>query len=274
MESPQSQSSQSVLPTLPELRTAFFFGRTIRYYDIGSGPPLVLIHGIGGDADEWAFCFEALSAKHRVIALDLLGFGRSDKPAIEYCIAVFVEVLDHFLRGLDIPCANLVGSSLGGWTAAAFALRFPERVNKLILVDTAGVWAGPTDLPFDLRVSTHAHMRDVMERVFYDESLATEELVELAYRQHLERGDSNTIDRLLENLRDGGERLDDTIAQLTMPVLVIWGEKDEMITVENGRRIHQLVPHSQLEIIPQCGHLPAIEKPAEFVGLLLEFTKD
>ena len=259
---------------LPDLRTASFFGRDLRYYDIGSGPPLVLIHGIGGDADEWVFCLEALSAQHRVIALDLLGFGRSDKPAIEYNIAVFVEVLDHFLRGLDIPRASLVGNSLGGWVAASFALRFPHRVDKLVLVSTAGVWAGPTDLPFDLHVSTHAHMRYVMERVFYDKSLATDELVELAYRQHLERGDGYTTVSLLQNLRDGRERLDDTISQLRMPVLVIWGEQDELIPVENARRIHELLPASRLEIVPQCGHLPALEKPAEFVRLVTDFLRE
>jgi len=258
---------------LPDLRSASYFGRALRYYDLGSGPPLILIHGIGGDADEWALCIEALSARHRVLALDLLGFGRSDKPAIEYGIAVFVEVLDHFLRELDIPRAALVGNSLGGWIAAAFALHFPERVNKLALVDTAGVWTGPTDLPFDPRVSTHAHMRDIMEQVFYDKSLATNELVDLAYRQHLERGDGYTIDRLLQNLRAGQERLDDTISQLTMPVLLIWGEEDDLIPVENARRIHQLIPGSRLEIIPQCGHLPALEKPAEFVRLVTDFLR-
>ena len=77
MGSSESNAPQFVLPPLPELRSTTVFGRTIRYYDIGSGAPLVLIHGIGGDADEWAFCLGALGASHRVIALDLLGFGRS-----------------------------------------------------------------------------------------------------------------------------------------------------------------------------------------------------
>ena len=110
-----------------------------------------------------------------------------------------------------------------------------------------------------------------MEHVFYDKSLATDELVDLAYRQHLERGDGDTIDRLLQNLRGGRERLDDNIAKLSLPVLVIWGEEDELIPVENGRRIHELVPGSRLEIIPRCGHLPALEKPREFVRLVTDF---
>src|SRR4029077_18597256 len=115
---------------LPPLRSATVFGRTICYYDVGRGPALVLVHGVGGDADQWAFCYAALSASHRVIALDLLGFGRSDKPLIDYRIAGFVEVLDRFLTNIGIARAHFLGHSLGGWIVTAFALRFPERSNN------------------------------------------------------------------------------------------------------------------------------------------------
>ena len=262
-----------ILPALPELRTTSFFGRSIRYYDVGSGPPLVLIHGIGGDADEWAFCLGALSASHRVIALDLLGFGRSDKPVIEYCIAVFVEVLEAFLRKLDIARPTLVGASLGGWIAAAFALRNPIALDKLILVDAAGVWGDTKELPIDLHVSTRDHMREIMEMIFCDKALATDALIDLAYEQHLERGDGYTIHRVLQNLRNGREFLDDRIAALTVPTLLIWGEEDQLIPVATGRRIHRLISGSRLEVIPQCGHLPALEKPIEFSNCVVNFLR-
>jgi len=262
-----------ILPSLPQLRAASFFGRNIRYYDIGSGPPLVLIHGIGGDADEWVFCLEPLSASHRVIALDLLGFGRSDKPFIDYSIEVFVEVLGLFLKTLEIPRASLIGSSFGGWIAAAYALRFPKAVNQLVLVDAAGVWGNTKQLPIDLHVSTHAHMREIMELIFYDKELATDALIDLAYQQHLERGDGYTIDRVLQNLRDGREFLDDKIAALQVPTLVVWGEQDEMIPVATGRLMHRLISGSRLQVIPRCGHLPAFEKPAEFTNCVLNFLR-
>ncbi len=131
MTSGAAQTPQFALPPLPELRSVKVFGRNIRYYDFGSGQALVLIHGIGGDADDWAFCLHALSASHRVIALDLLGFGRSDKPLIDYSIAGFVELLERFLRTLDIKRATLIGGSLGGWIAAAFALQFADVVDRL-----------------------------------------------------------------------------------------------------------------------------------------------
>jgi len=271
MTSGAAQTPQFALPPLPELRSATVFGRNIRYYDLGSGPTLALIHGIGGDADDWAFCLHALSTSYRVIALDLLGFGRSDKPLIDYSIAGFVEVLERFLRTLDIERATLIGGSLGGWIAAALALQSPEAVGKLILVDTAGIWGATTELPVDLHVSTRAHMREVFEQVFHDKTLATDDLIDRAYEQHLERGDGYTIDSVLKNLRDGRERLDETIANLTMPVLIVWGEQDAMIPVETARRLHELATGSSLQVIPECGHLPALEKPAEFARCVLEF---
>ncbi len=262
------------MPPLPELRSVTVFGRAIRYYDVGSGPVLVLIHGIGGDADEWAFCLEPLSASHRVLALDLLGFGRSDKPLIEYCIAGFVEVVERFLRELGIERASLIGNSLGGWIAAAFALRFPEAVDKLVLVDSAGIGADPADLPFDLKVSTRAHLREAFERVFFDQRLVTDELVDLAYQQHFERGDGYTIRSLLQNLHDGRERLDESIGKLTVPTLIVWGEQDALIPLALGRQLQQLIPGARLEVIPECGHLPALEKPAEFTRCVVSFLAE
>jgi pimeloyl-ACP methyl ester carboxylesterase len=154
-----SSAPQFAVPPLPELQSTTVFGRKICYYDIGSGPTLVLVHGLGGDADQWAYCFEALSATHRVIALDLLGFGRSDKPNISYRIAGFVEVLEGFLQALGIERASLLGHSLGGWIVAAFALQFPDKVDRLVLNDAAGLDSGAIEPPVDLNISSRPHMR-------------------------------------------------------------------------------------------------------------------
>lgn len=266
-------SGQSfALPPLPGLLSTSVLGTTIRYYDVGAGTPLVLIHGIGGDADDWAFCLDALSHSHRVIAVDLLGFGRSGKPHIDYTIAGFVEMLDRFLRPLAIERATLVGHSLGGWIAAAYALNFSSKVEKLVLIDSAGIWGDMTGLPVDLHVSTLEHMREIFQFLFYDKSLATDALIEFAYAQHLERNDGCTIHSILQNTRDGRERLDEGISELQPPTLILWGEQDAMIPLAIGRRIHELVRGSKLEVIPQCGHLPNLEKPAELVRHVLEFV--
>jgi 2-hydroxy-6-oxonona-2,4-dienedioate hydrolase len=268
MSSPQPQW---IFPPLPELRSTTVFGQTIRYYDVGSGPPLLLIHGIGGDADEWVFCLEPFSKSHRVLALDLLGFGRSGKRPIEYHIAGFVEVVGHFLKTLRIDHAAILGESLGGWIAAAFALKFPEIVDKLILVDAAGVWGDIKNLPVDVRVSTIGHLREVFQLLFYDKRLVSEALVDMAYRLHLERGDGYTIDSVLRSQEGGRERLDNVIGGIAAPTLIVWGEQDEMIPLTVGQRLQKLIAGSKLEVIPQCGHLPALEKPAEFARRVLEF---
>ena len=262
------------LPPLPELRSTTVFGQKICYHELGDGPPLVLIHGLGGDADEWVFCVYDLSSSNRVIALDLLGFGRSDKPLIHYTIGGFVENDEPFLNALAIEPASLVGSSMGGWIAAAFALRFPKRTEKLILIDPAGLQRNAPVMPIELRVSTHRHMRDLLNIMFYDQNFVTEELVDLAYEGHLHRQDGYTIDSVLQNFKDEREWLDTRIAKLEAPTLILWGEHDALIPVSTADRFHHLIRGSQLKIIRQCGHLPALEKPAELVPHVLNFLKN
>ena len=215
MNTNPSPSLPMALPPLPELRGTTVFGRKIFYYDVGSGPTLVLVHALGGDADQWPYCFKDLSANHRVVALELLGFGRSDKPTITYRIAGFVEVLEGFLKALGIEHASFLGHSLGGWIVAAFALQFPDKVDKLILNDACGIDSGAIKPPVDLNISTHVHMRDMLESMFYDKSLVTNELVDLAYSLHLERNDGPTIRSILESFSNLDEKLDRNISELT-----------------------------------------------------------
>src|SRR4051794_4343008 len=229
------ETGQFALPALPELHERKVFGRSIRYYDTGSGPPLVLVHGVGGDADQWAFCLSGLRASNRVIAIDLPGFGRSDKPRIDYRIAGFVEVLDRLLTELDIARASLLGHSLGGWIVAQFALQYPDRVDKLILNDAAGIDEGAGPIPIDLNISTCANMRRVFEAMFYDRNLVQDVLVELAYSLHLERDDGPTIKSVLETLGDVREKLDGRLDRLRVPTLILWGENDAITPVAMAR---------------------------------------
>lgn len=273
MSAAPSSAPQFGLPPLPKLLTTTLFGQKIYYYDIGSGPHLVLVHGLGGDADQWAYCFEALSAKHRVVALDLLGFGRSDKPSITYRIGGFVEVLDGFLHGLGIERASLLGHSLGGWIVAAFALQFPDRVDKLVLNDACGVDSGAIKLPVDLNISTHAHMREMLESMFYNKTMVTDALVDLAYSLHLERDDGPTIRSILETFSRPDEKLDHSISALRTPTLLLWGEQDALTPLSLARSFERFILGSRLEVIPDCGHFPALEKPAEFTQRVLEFLR-
>jgi pimeloyl-ACP methyl ester carboxylesterase len=256
---------------LPQLRSTSVFGRRICYYDIGRGAPLVLVHGVGGDADQWAFCFSGLAASHRVIAFDLLGFGRSDKPLIDYRIAGYVEVLERFLGALGIGRASLVGHSLGGWIAAAFALQFPHRVDRLVLADAAGIDEGAIGLPIDLNVSSRQHMREVLEFMFHDKRMVSAGLVDLAYSLRLERNDGYTIRSVLETLAVPQEKLDAKLGGLAVPTLLLWGEQDALTPLSMARAWERLIEGSKLQVIPQCGHLPPLEKANEFVRAVMRF---
>jgi pimeloyl-ACP methyl ester carboxylesterase len=269
-----STSPHLAFSKLPALRSIQVFGQTIKYYDHGQGEPLVLVHGLGAEADVWAYCLEPLSQKYRVIAPDLLGFGRSNKPLINYRVPTFVGMLDRFLQALAVPRASLAGNSMGGWIAAWFAIDFPERVNKLVLNDAIGLVAGSVEIPIDLRPSSLRSMREVLEFMFYDKHLVTEGLVESAHEFHLERNDGPSIASVLENIRLKLDRLDDDLVRLKTPTLLIWGDSDRVSPLSVAENYHRLIAGAKLEIIPQCGHIPPLEKPQELVRHILEFLKD
>jgi pimeloyl-ACP methyl ester carboxylesterase len=262
------------LPPLPPLRSVQVFGQTIKYYDLGDGPPLLLIHGLGADADVWAFCLEPLSQRYRVIAPDLLGFGRSSKPLISYRVPTFIEVLDRFLRALAVPRVSLVGNSMGGWISGWFAIEFPERVHKLVLNDAIGIVAGAVEIPVDLRPSSLQNMQEVMEFMFYDKAFATDELVEMAYELHLERNDGPTIASVLEATYQRQDYLDDQLHRLKAPTLLIWGDSDRVSPLSMAENYRRLIPNTRLEVIAQCGHIPALEKPQELVQHVLQFLAE
>jgi len=259
------------LPTLPELREANVFGRTLRYYDIGKGAPLVLVHGLGGDADQWAFCFAALAASHRVIAVDLPGFGRSDKPLIDYRVAGFVEVLERFAAAIGLERAAWLGHSLGGWIVAALALRFPAKVAALVLNDAAGIDEGAVALPVDLNISTRAQLGAAFECMFHDRSMVGDALVDLAYALHLERGDGYAIRSVLETLAVPAEKLDGKLGALAVPTLLLWGEQDAITPLAMAHAWQRGIARSRLHVIPQCGHLPMLEKPRDFAAAVVDF---
>jgi pimeloyl-ACP methyl ester carboxylesterase len=259
------------LPGLPTLLSTKVFGRTIRYYDIGHGPPLVLVHGVGGDADQWAFVYGPLTAKHRIIALDLPGFGRSDKPLLDYCVEVWVEFLDRFLKAINLPRASLLGHSFGGWIAASFALRLADRVDRLVLVDSAGIDAGAQPLQIDLNVSSRRNMREVFEYMFFDPRMVSDGLVDLAYGLHLERGDAPAIRSALATLNAPKEKLDGKLGTLQAPTLIVWGENDRVTPVAMAHEFQRALPNAELAVIPRCGHFPLIENPGAFSSAVLGF---
>src|ERR1041385_2434018 len=125
------------------------FGQKINYVEAGSGPTVILFHGLGGSPQVWQFNIAALAEKYHVVVPDQIGFGKSDKPLVNYRIRTYVDFLDQFCKQLGITRPTLIGNSMGGWIAAIYAATYPDRVDKLVLADAAG-YAPPKD--FDTRV--------------------------------------------------------------------------------------------------------------------------
>ncbi len=169
-------------------------GAKIHYVEAGRGTPLILIHGLADDVEIWDSVIPPLAAKFRVIAFDQIGFGHSDKPLLNYRVSTFVDFLDGFLEELKIDRASLVGNSLGGWIAAAFALAHPERVDRLVLCDAAGYRAlakamEPRTLDA-LKLASRDDIRYLGPLTFHNKQFYEGAAVDDAFRQRVIAGDS------------------------------------------------------------------------------------
>lgn len=256
-------------PSLPPEKTAVVYGQNIRYIEAGQGPTVILLHGLGSVKEIWAANIGALSAKYRVYALDQVGFGHSDKPLLEYKIATFVDFLFGFMQSQNLSKATLVGNSLGGWIALDFAARHPEMVDKLVLVGSAGLpWEKAPAA--DLNPASLADMRTLLESIFYDKKMVTDQFVLQAFTNHARNNDGFTIQRTLAGFAQN-QFEDAKLSSLHAPTLVVWGRQDELISVSQGEKLRDGIPGAKLVVFEQCGHVPQLEKPAEFNQALTDF---
>jgi len=251
----------------------------------GSGEAVVLIHGFGGSTYSWREVMPELAKQHRVVALDLFGFGFTERPkrlrrySREGQISLILGVLDE----LGIDRAHLVGHSYGGGIATALALRHPDRVRSLVLVDSTNpnyararrknfaelqplTWAFVRGLA--LRPDT---VRKALERSWYDDSLITDEMVD-AYLKRLEiEGAARAYRGLTVPFNSPEEAEALYVHDLQVPALVIWGEDDELIKVEEGRVAAGEIKGARFVALEDCGHNPMEEKPEAFLANLLPF---
>jgi pimeloyl-ACP methyl ester carboxylesterase len=252
------------------------FGAKLHYVDAGSGPVVVLLHGLADDVGVWELAIPALAAKHRVIALDQIGFGRSDKPLLGYRAATFVDFLDGFLNELKIDRASLVGNSLGGWIAASFALTHPERIDRLVLCDAAGYAAVTKTMDprafSALHLASREDIRYLGPLTFHDKRFYED--VDLALKQRVTAGDNYTINQVLDSMIRGEDVLDGRLGAIHKPTLIVWGREDKLISLNFAERFHKEITGSRLEVIDNCGHMPHVECADKFKHALLKFFGD
>ncbi len=256
-------------PSLPPEKTAVVYGQNIRYIEAGQGPAVILLHGLGSVKEIWSANIGALSAKYHVYAPDQIGFGHSDKPLLEYKIVTFVDFLQAFMQSQNISKATLVGNSLGGWIAIDFAAQHPEMVDKLVLVDSAGLPWGKAPA-VDLNPASLADMRTLLDSIFYGKKMVTEQFVLQAFTNHVRNNDAYTIQRTLAGFAQN-QFEDGKLSSIHAPTLVVWGREDELILVSSGEKLREGIPQAKLVIFEQCGHIPQLEKPAEFNQALIDF---
>jgi pimeloyl-ACP methyl ester carboxylesterase len=250
------------------------FGQKIQYVEAGTGPTVILLHGLGGSSQAWQFNIAALAEKYHVFVPDQIGFGKSDKPLVNYRIRTYVDFLDQFCKQLKIERATLVGNSMGGWIAAMFTASFPERVDKLVLVDAAG-YAPPKDFDtrvfFGLNPTTRAGMKVLVGKVFYNKAFQSDAAIDQAIAARLAAGDGYTINSITESIIRGEDFLDEIVKTIKRPALIVWGRQDGLVSLADGERFNKDIAGSKMIVIDQCGHVPNLEKPGEFNAAVLKF---
>jgi pimeloyl-ACP methyl ester carboxylesterase len=235
-------------------------GYPVHYYTGGSGPPIVLVHGLGGRAEDWANLMPQLvHGGHRVYALDLLGYGRSARPLdAAYSIPQEAGIVEKFIAIQKLDRTDLAGWSMGGWIAMRVALDEPERIRRLAIYDSAGL---RYDVPFDTSLfwpdnpAKLAALNDLLSPgpVPPVPALIQHDVFRLTQRSGW------IVQRSMQSMLTGADLLDGKLAGLKMPLLIVWGKQDHITPIAIAYAIHAQTPQSVLEIYDGCGHLAARE---------------
>jgi len=229
----------------------------IHYFVGGAGEPLVLVHGLGSRALDFVFLMPGLARDHRVFALDLLGYDGSGRPDVDYSVTLETGILQQFLDSHGLTRVDLAGWSMGGWIALQFASQSPNRVHRLVLLDSAGMKFTPT---FDLRLLSPHTMADMqaLERLLTPHPARAPEFITRDFLRQL-RAEDWVIQRTVANMITGREFMDGKLASVTMPVLIVWGKQDVLTPLSVGEAMRREMPQSVLVALDDCGHIAPLE---------------
>ena len=250
-----------------DARFAAVRGARVRYVDEGQGPPVVLVHGFASSLDAWAGVRPALRGTHRVIALDLKGFGWTDRPPGDYSADEQARIVLALMDELDVESAAIVGHSWGGSVALSLALHAPHRVTRLALYDA---WVYEEQLPTFFHWAKVGGVGEILFGAFYDQRpedrMARAFFDPAAIDQALVDDVEAALDRpgtraaALAAVR--GMRyahVEDRYPTIAQPVLLLWGREDAVTPLEHGERLVAELPQAELRVFPRCGHFPMIE---------------
>ncbi len=265
----------------PGAKDATVFGFKLHYLEAGSGQPVILLHGTGGEGARWMPTIRALAPEFRVIALDQIGFGQSDKPLTTYHNGVFAGFLARFMKAIGVPKASLVGQSMGAQVALSLAVQNPQSVDRLVLVNGGSFRSGSATsnaAPPDwharqiANAGTLSESREYLEKLYYDHSLITDELVERNLILRLRS--AHTIESMqLASDRGLGGLTEEQVRGIKAPTLLVWGANDKLSPPANADKLNAVIQDSRKVLIDKAGHYPFLEHPDKFNQVVLQFLK-
>lgn len=256
-------------------------GLATNYHDSGNGDPVLMIHGSGPGVTafaNWRLSMPVLAQNFRVIAPDMAGFGYTERPeGAQYSMDNWVSHALGLLDALKIERAHIVGNSFGGGLALALAIRAPERVNRMVLMGSAGT-------PFKLTqglddvwgyTPSFENMRKIMDIFAYDRNLVSDELAKLRYEASIRPGYQESFASMFPAPRqrwvDALASPEEALRALPHDTLIIHGREDRVIPLSASLKLFELLAKSQLHVFGQCGHWTQIEHAQRFVRLVSDF---
>ncbi len=250
-------------------------GYRVHYLDEGpaSGPVVVLVHGLGGRAEDWTNLAPYLAkAGFHVYIPDLLGYGRSQRPAnFSYSVRDEAAVVVGFLDALGLKQVVLGGWSMGGWIVQIVAADHPQRVSRLILFDAAGLHIKPL-WDTALFTPTSARQLDELDALLMPDPPHVPAYVARDILR-ISRRNAWVVQRAVASMLTAQDVTDSLLPHLKMPVLIVWGALDQIVPLAQAQTIHQLIPQSQLDVFPGCGHLAALQCSAAIGPKVVAFAQ-
>lgn len=243
---------------------------TIHYESLGKGKELLFLHGWGGKWESWFPILEHFKANYRVTALDLPGFGKSDTQTLPFGVSDYAKVVAEFIKKICLEKPVVVGHSFGGTVASLLTALYPELVSRLILVDARGfrnkslkklalkavAKTGKAIFSFPILLHVQMAAQNLLYRIIKEED-------------YLKAGKLKESFKIIVE-----EDLKPILPSISVPTLIVWGEKDTFTPLSHGKLFHQLIPYSKLVVIPHVGHFSYLENPEMFNEEVEKFLKE
>lgn len=249
----------------------------IRYLEQGgSDGNVVLVHGLGASAERWAGVIPCLGKKYRVIAPDLIGYGGSDKPSVDYTPEFFTKFIFDFLDALGISKTSMVGSSLGGQIVAECAITQNKIVQKIVLVSPSGIMKSSTPTLDSYTMAALYPNRDGAKTAFQMMTGSDKEIDPQIIESFVERMSQPNAKMAFMSTVLGLKNspvITEKLSKISVTTLLIWGRHDSMIPIKYSKDFVSSIKNCKYVVMENCGHTPHVEDPEKFSDIVLEFLK-